>query len=221
MARRRRETIAEARTPDGETITLAREGGHFLVTCAGELLMSSAAHHSESRMAEVGLEGARADASVLIGGLGMGYTLRGALDLLGPDGRVDVAELVPAVVEWNRGVLGPLADHPLHDARATLRVDDVSRHLGAPGRYDAILLDVDNGPEAFAAEDNRHLYSVRGLRRIHRALRPRGALVVWSAYQSPPFMERLRAAGFTPKAVRAKARGAKGSRHTLYVGRRD
>lgn len=217
----KRHVIDSDETPAGEPLVLRREEGHYQVLLGGELLMSSAAHYSEQRMAEIACEGLGPGARVLIGGLGMGFTLRAALDRLAEDATVVVFELVPAIVAWNRGPLADLAGRPLDDPRTELVVGDVADHIGArPAPYDAILLDVDNGPDPLASDGNARLYSQRGLRRIARVLRPGGVLVVWSAYESPPFLHRLRKADYEPERVRVKSRGKKGSRHTLYVGRR-
>ena len=158
---------------------------------------------------------------VVVGGLGMGYTLRAALDRTSPTSRVVVAELVPAVVRWNRGPLADLAGRPLDDPRTQLEAGDIVAYIASgPVPFDAILLDTDNGPDDFTSKGNARLYSRRGLDRLRRSLRPGGRLVVWSAYQCPSFVGSLRRAGLEPSVVRAKSRGKKGSRHTLYVGRR-
>lgn len=213
------ERIADAWTPAGERMTLTARSGYFYVRVDRDLLMSSAEHHSEERMAELAMP-AGAD-RVLVGGLGMGYTLRAALDRLSPGGRAVVVELMPAIVEWNRGPLAHLAGRPLDDPRTELIVRDVIDYLSAsPEPFEGILLDVDNGPEAFTAASNHRLYGPKGLRRLHAALRPGGTLVVWSAFDSPTFTERLRKAGFTTTVIHARARGGKGARHTLFVATR-
>ena len=174
-------------------------------------------------MAELACEGAARSpgARLLVGGLGMGYTLRAALDRLGPDAMVVVVELLEAVVRWNRGPLADLAERPLDDPRSHLEVVDLVDYLAAkPEPFDGILLDVDNGPEAFTTSGNARLYSERGLTRLRKALRPGGTLVVWSAFESPRFVGVMERAGFSVRAERARARGRKGGRHTLYVGRR-
>lgn len=219
-----RELISQSRTPDGATITLTREAAAYVVRVAGVPLMSSRVHGSEDAMAELACAPLRErhGARVLIGGLGMGFTLRAALDALGADAEVVVAELLPMLVEWNRGVLGPLAGSPLDDARVSLAVGDVASVVRSPrASFDAILLDVDNGPEAFTVPSNAWLYGRAGLTVMRAALRPGGCLVVWSAFESKRFTKELHAAGFAPEAVPVRARGAvkKGSRHVLYVGR--
>lgn len=217
----RRELIGESKTPDGVPITLAKEGGGaFVIRIGGASLMSSRVHGSEEAMAEVAK--LRPDARVLVGGLGMGYTLRAALDAIGPRGEVVVAELLPILVEWNRGPLGPLAAHPLDDPRTKLAIADVAEVIRTSGTFDAILLDVDNAPDAFTVESNAWLYRPAGLAAIKRALRPGGALVVWSAAPSPGFMRAMRSAGLRAEEIVVRARGNvvhKGSRHLLYVGR--
>ncbi len=220
---RSRERIAETKTPDGKVLVLTREEGYYVLTLDGVPLMSSAAHYSEEHMAEVGCEGLAKtpDTRVLIGGLGMGYTLRASLDRTSPTSRVVVAELLPAVAEWNRGMLKDLADRPLDDPRVELVLTDIVKYVrSGPDPFDAILLDTDNGPDDFTQRDNAQLYSQAGLRRLHQLLKPGGRLVVWSAYQCPPFKRDLEQAGFESRVVRAKARGEKGGRHSLYVGER-
>ncbi len=216
--------IARTTTPDGETLTLLEHAGDHIVRVGGITLMSSSAHHSEEHMAEIACESIaeQSRARVLVGGLGMGYTLRAVLDRVASDACVVTAELLPAIVEWNRGPLAPLAGHPLDDARVQIEVGDVVRHLGSrPTPYDAILLDIDNGPEALTTDGNERLYGGRGLARVRDALVPGGIVVVWSAFECPPFKDRLRRAQLEPRAVRTRARRNKGARHTLYVGRRQ
>ncbi len=216
--------IAQTTTPDGKAVTLLEHAGDYFVQVDKLGLMSSAAFHSEQHMAEVGCVGLskRAGVRVLVGGLGMGYTLRAVLDRVGADAHVVVAELLPAIVEWNRGPLAPLAAHPLDDPRVSVEICDVVAHLAArPTPYDAILLDVDNGPEPLTSGGNRRLYGRRGLARIHAALAPRGVVVIWSATEFPPFVQSLRNAHFAPEVVRARMRGTKGPWHPLYVGRRS
>jgi len=184
--------------------------------------MSSRAHGSEESLAEAGcghLRGAAAP-RVLVGGLGMGYTLRAALDVLPADARVVVAELVPEVVTWNRDPLGALAGHPLRDTRVRVAVEDVGFTLRAhPRRFDAILLDVDNGPAAFTAQLNSSLYSAQGLAAAHASLVSGGVLAVWSAWDDDGFTRRLRSQGFTTRSSRVRARREKrGSHHTIFVG---
>jgi spermidine synthase len=151
----------------------------------------------------------------------MGFTLRATLDLLPQDATVVVAELVPAVVEWNRSALGTLASHPLRDARVRVEIGDVADTLqSAPGRFDAVLLDVDNGPDAFTAATNARLYSDQGLAAARAALKPGGVLAVWSAWEDRRFEQRLRYAGFVVDVERVRGRLKKGGpKHTIFLAR--
>jgi len=158
--------------------------------------------------------------SVLIGGLGMGFTLRAVLDLLPARARVVVAELMPAVVEWNRGPLGPLADHPLKDPRVQLELGDVAATLRLnPGSFDAVLLDVDNGPTALTTAANARLYDNHGVAAARAALRPNGVFAVWSARENRKFEQRLHYCGFTVEVARVRGRlKGGGPRHVIVVG---
>ena len=220
------EALASAITPDGETLTLSREAEAYVVRVRGELLMSSRLSGSEAAMAELARPGADQPVRgrVLVAGLGMGFTLRALLDRAAPDVVVDVLELLPAVIVWNRQYLAGHAGHPLDDPRVRLHEADVLAYLAAgTQRYAAILVDIDNGPEAFTVAANGRLYQPEGLAALHRALAPRGVLVVWSAFRSRRFERALGTAGFTARSVTARARAdaAKGARHTLFVGTRS
>ena len=201
---------------------LSEHDGEYLILVNGGALMSSRTHGSEEALATLACQhlGATKRPSVLVGGLGMGFTLRATLDLLPPDADVTVAELVPAVVDWNRGPLAPLADHPLSDKRVRVEVANVRLTLDAnPGRFDAILLDVDNGPAAFTSSENSALYDDAGVAAAHRALKTGGRLAVWSAGADPMFEKRLRAHGFVTESKKVRARLSKGgSRHTIFLG---
>jgi spermidine synthase len=189
----------------------------------GRSLMSSRMHGSEQALAAFALRSMRAvEPQVLVGGLGMGFTLRATLDLLNADATVVVAELVPAVVAWNRGPLGPLAGHPLRDPRVHVETGDVAERLqSSPGRFDAVLLDVDNGPDAFTATANARLYGDQGLAAARDALTPGGVLAVWSAWEDRRFEQRLRYAGFVVEVERVRGRLRKGGpKHTIFIGRR-
>jgi len=203
-------------------MSLHRRGDEFSLRVAGLELMNSRQHGSEEALAALALaELARPAQHVLIGGLGMGFTLRAALDALPATARVSVAELVPQVAEWNRGPLAHLAGRPLADGRVKLVVADVANLLARATRaYDAVLLDTDNGPEGTTHEGNERLYSPAGLRAAHGALTPGGVLAVWSAFQSPAFARRLVAAGFAVSEKNVRSRGKKGVRHVVWLARR-
>ncbi len=214
--------IERAPAPGGGELVLQQRGEEFAIRVNGRELMSSRQHGSEEKMAEVactGLGGKRP--RVLVGGLGLGYTVRAALERLPPEAEVIVSELVPAVVAWNQGVLAPLAGRPLEDGRVKVETRDVGELLReADGTYDAVLLDVDNGPEALTQEQNRWLYGERGLSIIRRALKSRGVVVVWSASPDRAFAQRLKRMGFDTEVVETPARGkAGGPLHTLFIGR--
>lgn len=218
---RPREILDQTTTPDGEPLELVIEGGHFVLRVANKPLMSSAAYGSEQAMARVAFEaiGERPRPRILVGGLGMGFTLRAALDVFGKKAQVTVAELLPALVRYNLGVLGALAKHPLSDNRTTLFEGDVRVPL-AEGGWDAVLMDVDNGPDAFTTGDNATLYGDAGARLMAGSLAPGGVLVVWSAYPSRSFERTLRRAGLRCETRRVRAReGSKGSKHVLFVAR--
>ena len=215
--------LDEATVPGGEgTLRLYQRGDEFSIRATREL-MNSRVHGSEDALAELGCEvlANHSAPRVLIGGLGMGYTLAAALRSLGSGARVVQSELVPAVVTWNRGPLGHIAGHPLRDPRVQLREQDVGEVMRAErGCFDAILLDVDNGPEGLTRKANDGLYSAAGLATAHGALRAGGALWVWSSGQRPSFTLRLRKAGFDVKEHGVRARGrSKGAHHTLWEAR--
>ena len=216
------ELLGEARTPEGEQLALTRHGSEYVIHASGQTLMSSRMHGSEEALATFGCGRARTLEApcCLVGGLGMGFTLRAALDLLPPDATVIVAELVPTMVDWNRGALGPLARHPLRDKRVAVEVSDVADTLGSnPGRFDVVLLDVDNGPSAFTASDNSGLYDDRGLAVARAALRSGGVFAVWSSREDRRFEQRLRYAGFDVTVERVRGRLKKGGpRHTIFIG---
>jgi spermidine synthase len=204
-------------------LTLAQRGDEFVIRLGAVTLMSSRAHGSEEVLAERAGEciAGRARARVLIGGLGMGFTLAAALKVLPRSAEVVVAELVPAIVEWNRGPLAELAGRPLDDARVSVREGDVADLLReSDAAFDAILLDVDNGPDGLTRPKNRQLYEGVGLEAAFRALRDDGVLGVWSVAPDPAFTRRLNAQGFDTQAQVARARHMKGGRHTLWLARR-
>jgi spermidine synthase len=204
-------------------MVLYQRDTEFVIRVGAVALMSSAAHGSEEALAELACArvAERDGARVLVGGLGMGFTLAAALARLGPSARVEVAELVPAVVVWNRGPLAHLAGRPLEDARVSVVEGDVAdRVRGARAAFDAILLDVDNGPDAFTVEANRWLYSAAGLAALYAALRPGGVLGVWSVAPDHEFTRRLGQAGFAVEEHVVRARRGKGGRHVLWLAER-
>jgi spermidine synthase len=215
------ELLGQTRTPEGEEMTLTRHGSEYVILASGQSLMSSRMHGSEEALATLACGRARTleEPCVLVGGLGMGFTLRATLDLLPPGATVVVSELVPAVVDWNRGPLGPLARHPLKDKRVAIEVNDVAATLRASlGRFDAVLLDVDNGPAAFTASHNASLYDDRGLAAARAALKPSGVLAVWSSREDRRFEQRLRYGGFNVAVERVRGRLKKGGpRHTIFL----
>jgi spermidine synthase len=212
--------LAEAAAPGGGRLTLHARDTERVIRIDGVDLMSSRQHGSEEELARLGLQGVPEQAHVLIGGLGLGFTLRAALDRLGARAHVEIAELAPAIVDWNRGELAEFAGRPLDDPRVTVVVDDVAKVIATrPSTFDAILLDVDNGPGALF-DTNTHLYGAASLAKIHAALRPGGAVAVWSASESPAFTATLSRAGFVVEVARTRARVNKGAKHVLWLARR-
>ena len=200
--------LGRAQTPgEGAELVLYRRDSEFSLRADNRELMNSRVHGSEAAMSRLGCQNLakHPSARVLIGGLGMGYSLRAALDILGEDAQVVVAELVPAVVEWNRGVLADLAGRPLDDGRADLHETDVVQLIKASqAGYDAILLDIDNGADAMVRKGNDWLYSLPGLTATYAALRRGGVLATWSAGPQPAFVKRLRRAGFEVDEVKVR-----------------
>ena len=220
-----RKLLDRALTPDKSCeLQLYRRGDDFFISLDGKELMTSRMHGSEAVLAELACTpiANRAKARVLVGGLGMGYTLAAALSALRDDASVIVAELVPAVVQWNRGVLGGLAGHPLDDKRVTVQEHDVCILLkNEQDGFDAVMLDVDNNPRSLTQKSNDWLYSDTGLPAIYTALRRQGVLTVWSTGPDSAFSLRLRNAGFSVQVKTVSARGSgKGGRHTLWVATR-
>lgn len=216
--------LGNAEIPNGGgTLKLSQREDEFSIRLSGVRgeLMNSRVHSSEEALAEIGCSHIKstADAQVLVGGLGMGFTLAAALEAVSSSATVTVAELIPEVVEWNRGPLGECAGRPIEDSRTQIRVGDVSAFFGQNQStiFDAILLDVDNGPEGLTHTDNHQLYSLDGLRAIHRSLRSKGVLAVWSAFPDQSFMSRLKKAGYNAEMRTVRARSGKGSRHTIFL----
>ena len=213
--------LGTAEVPDGGQLRLFKRGAEFSIMLGGNELMSSRTSGSEEALADLACAriAATPGPAILIGGLGMGFTLRAALAAVGPGARITVAELVPAVVEWARGPLAEVHGDSLTDPRVTVMEDDVGALIGA-GRaaFDAILLDVDNGPDGLSRAANDALYDARGLRAAHAALRPSGVLAVWSSGPDRRFTARLRDARFAVEEVAARASGGRGgARHIIWI----
>ena len=219
-----RELIGTARVPGGEELRLFRRGGDFMIVLDRNELMSSRMSGSEEALAIMTCErlGGRKAPHLLIGGYGMGFTLRAALNILGEDAQVTVAELVPEIIGWARGPMADLAAGCLDDPRVRLIEGDVAAVIrAARGSYDAILLDVDNGPDGLSRDDNDQLYSAGGLAAAKSALRQGGILAVWSAAPDRAFARRLREAEFAVEEVAVRARGnGKGPRHVIWFARK-
>ena len=223
------ELIDTATVPGGGgEMRLMRRGHEFTIWLGPVALMGSRAGQSEEVLARLGCAGAAGmpQPRVLIGGLGMGFTLREALKLLGPGATVTVAELVPAVVAWGRGLLAALHAGSLDDARVAIHEGDVGALIRtaaagpAPNRFDAILLDVDNGPDGLTRQGNDALYTAAGLNTAFAALRPGGTLAVWASEPDERFTARLRRAGFAVEVATPRAHGKRGIKHVVWVGRR-
>jgi spermidine synthase len=215
------EVIDAVTLGDGTEFVLARRADDWVVRAGGMLLMSSRMHDSEEELAALALARVPQPRSVLVGGLGLGYTLRAVLDRTGQQARVTVAELVPAVVEWNRTHVGALAGNPLSDPRAQVVVEDVFDAIARAERaFDVILLDVDNGPVGLSQARNQRLYGYRGVRSCLAALRPGGVLAVWSAGPNNRFERRLAEAGFKVEVLRPLARKGSRARHVVFLAER-
>jgi len=214
-------TLGSAVVPDGDPLVLQERDGEFVIRVRGYVLMSSRVHGSEEALAETACArlAGRAAPRVLIGGLGLGFTLRAVLDRLPARAAVTVAELVPEVVDWNRGPLAGLLGRPLDDPRVTVAVAHVGAVIAAAPResFDAALLDVDNGPASLVHPTNGDLYTARGIAAARAALRPGGVLGVWSTAPDDAFAARLRRGGFEVQIERVRARGRVGSRHVLFI----
>lgn len=217
------ETLDTATAPDGEPLDLRRRGHEFLIRAGGYDLMSSEDDGSSKALSLLGIGALGRPANrVLVGGLGMGFTLREALDRVGPESTVEVAELVEAVVRWNEGPLADVAGRPLDDPRARVFQGDVGARIRNPPQpFDAILLDVDNGPDALAHEGNGAIYSSKGLAAAHDALSPGGVLGVWSFSDDRKFTSRCNSAGFSTRTEKVQAsRKGRGRFHYIWIAKR-
>jgi spermidine synthase len=213
---------AETMTPDGGRLSLYEHDGVWSMSLNGAELMHSKASASERLMGELGIQKIPKDGTsrILIGGLGLGFTLRTVLEGTDSQAAVDIVELIPDVIDWNRRHLQGLNGALLDDARVRAIEGDVASVIreAGPGHYDAILLDIDNGPVAMVSAGNRWLYSSKGLKAVRQALAPTGRAVFWSAGPDKAFENRLRQLGFVVDAVPAKIHeSAKRAAYTLYV----
>jgi spermidine synthase len=215
--------LDKAQVPGGGELRLMRRGMEFSIMLGANQLMNSRLSGSEEALATLAIEKIRARErpQILIGGLGMGFTLRAALAALGK-AQIVVAELVPAVVRWARGPMAEVFGESLTDPRVSIRETDVSELIrSSSSSFDAILLDVDNGPEGLTREANDALYDQRGLIAARAALNPGGVLAVWSSGPNPSFTQRLRKAGFDVNETRMRANGARGgARHVVWIATR-
>jgi spermidine synthase len=215
------ETLDSMTTPEGLDLRLVRHGQELFILLDGGELMSTRRHGSEVALAEIGCRDLpnQKNPRVLIGGLGLGYTLRAALDVLPPGADVCVAEIFSRVVKWNRTHLADLQQGALSDRRTRIVEKDVFHVIGE-GNWDAILLDTDNGPQAWCLEGNRRLYDRRGLEAIHQALVPRGTLAVWASNHDPRFVKLLSKSGFEASSQTARAHHGKGARYALFLAKK-
>jgi spermidine synthase len=217
------ETLAREKTPEGDELVLTcRDGVYHLIVDNVEL-MTSRVHGSEEDLARLACEAiaGRETPRVLVGGLGFGYTLRAALDHSPPGATVVVCEVFPSLLDWNRKLLGYLAREPLEDRRVKVVLADVRTLFDGRERFDAILLDVDNGPEALTLRSNGRLYTDEGLARLWKSLTDGGVVAFWSTFIQPAFEVRLRRAGFEAWTERVSARGGgKLKNHAIFMARR-
>ena len=203
-------------------MSLWTRGDDYLIKVDGADLMSNLQHYSEEELARLCCKDlSMPKPRVLVGGLGMGYTLRAALDVLPADARVVVAELVPAVHHWNKKILGHLANFPLEDERAEVVIGDVAQTIQSPPGFHSIILDVDNGPDGLTQHANDGLYTHRGIEMARNCLLPGGILGVWSVFEDKNYEKRLTQAGFQVETVRCPARlGKGGTKHTLFLAKK-
>jgi len=218
--------LGKAQIPNnGGELKFSQRGEEFSIRLSGIRgeLMNSRVYHSEKELSRLGCAHLKSTnkAHVLVGGLGMGYTLAAALNMVNDSAQVTVAELIPEVVTWNQGPLGNCAGNPLNDPRTKVHVGDVKEQLiSQQPTFDAILLDVDNGPEGLTQSNNNWIYSPAGLQDIYKMLRPKGVLAIWSAGPDHLFTIRLKKAGFEVSTQVVRARPGKGSKHTIFLAKR-
>lgn len=211
---------------DGGELRLTQRGNDFSIDLKGVRgeLMSSRVHSSELALADLGCAHIKdaENTKVLVGGMGMGFTLAAALKATSASSQVEVAELISEVIEWNKGPLGECAGRPLDDPRTVVRLGDVADLFKTPkATYHAILLDVDNGPEGFTHADNNNLYSLASLLAIRKTLHSGGMLAIWSAWHDPQFTKQLKNARFKVHTKTVRAHKGKGSRHTIYLATKN
>tara|TARA_B110000908_G_C10261907_1_gene459943 strand:+ start:1409 stop:2086 length:678 start_codon:yes stop_codon:yes gene_type:complete len=218
--------LGSAQIPNnGGELKFSQRGDEFSIRLSGIRgeLMNSRLYNSEKELAQLGCAHIQSanNAQVLVGGLGMGYTLSAALKAVSENSQVTVAELIPEVVVWNQGPMGNCANNPLQDPRTKVHIGDVRELLNIrQPTFDAILLDVDNGPEGLTQKGNNSIYSLQGLDNIYKNLRPKGVLAIWSAGPDEKFTVRLKKAGFKADSRIVRARPGKGSRHTIFLARK-
>ena len=215
--------LGTAHVPGGEELQLYSRGDDFMIVLERNELMSTRMNGSEIALAEMTIERLSGNDAphLLVGGYGMGFTLRAALATLGAKAKITVAELIPEIIAWARGPMADITAGCLDDRRVQLKMGDVGEAIaGANAGYDAILLDVDNGPDGLTRQGNDRLYSPAGLKAAKRALRPGGILAIWSAAEDRKFVKRLQQAGFAVDEVAVRARvGGKGPRHIIWFAR--
>ena len=215
-------TVGEAVSPDGTRLELVEHDGEYIIKADDLPLMSTRMHFSEMELARLVCTKLKSNAKVMIGGLGLGYTLRSALDLIPKDGVVVQVELVPEVIEWNKGPLGPFNNHPLKDTRTEIVQDDISKVIRqSQNNYDSIILDVDNGPSPLINERNAWLYTNQGLQSIRKALKNQGQVAIWSANDDTRFISHMKRNGFLAEKHYIQAHKGKGGiRHVIFTGRK-
>ncbi len=213
-------TVERTRIADGTEFVLGRYGDDWVIRVGLRILMSNRMHDSEEELAEIGLSRVTSPKTVLVGGLGLGYTARAVLDRVSTDAEVTVLELMPELVDWNRRYLGALAGHPLGDPRCRIVVGDVFDTLRqSPAKFDVILLDVDNGPQGLTQPKNQRLYGDNGIRVCLAALRPNGVLAIWSQGPNARYVRRLEKCGGEVEVLHVTARAGSKMQHVVFVAK--